>query len=58
MLEHRLDALLNGDPPSLKDFGDFVGLAERMPSELLWTVLHELIHAIGHAGHDPFAGEQ
>lgn len=41
MLEHRLDALLSGDTPSLKDYADFVGLAERMPTDLLWTVLHE-----------------
>lgn len=41
MDEHRLNALLNGEPPTLDDFGDFVALAERLPTELLWNALHK-----------------
>ena len=41
MFERRIDALLNGEPPSLKDFWNFVGLAEKLSTGALWQALHE-----------------
>jgi hypothetical protein len=34
----RLDALLEGDSPTVEDFGYFVSMAEKLPTELLWSL--------------------
>ncbi|MFM0549656.1 hypothetical protein P0D69_01630, partial [Paraburkholderia sediminicola] len=35
----KFKALLDGDAPTLEEYAEFVGLAEKLPYELLWTLL-------------------
>lgn len=40
MNEHRLNALLVGETPSLDDIADFIAVVEKLQIDILWKILN------------------